>query len=368
MNTALLNSLLQGIQFSDPRLHDLLRALIKRVGDVSTQQELQVISEIEEPPTPGYIPRVESFTYHFTKTNVVFTWSAPTLGGNFFYEIRKGTDWDTAERIVITSTFSIQIDPLPIGIHKFLIKTMDIDGNYQLGAPRETNVVVPELGAFSVSAQVIDNNVLLSWTEPTSVFRLDYYDVRKNSVSLGIVYATFKAIFESVAGTYTYEVIPYDIIGNSGVSASVSADVRQPPDYELQDDHTSSFDGTKNQVVLLENDLVVNIPPVTYQGHFTDSGWQSPQDQIDDNFPYWLQPGELTGTYTETKDYGAVINGIIATLTWNTVVISGQGHTILAEMRSSTDNQTWTDWVSGVTQFIASLRYLEFRLTFTAVD
>jgi len=102
----------------------------------------------------------------------------------------------------------------------------------------------------------------------------------------------------------------------------------------------------------------------TFEGHFTSRGWNSPQDQIDAGYPYFVEPTPTVGTYEETIDYGILLSSLIVTITYNQNQVTGSD-TVLIEMKVSSDNITYTGYVSGATQFYPSFRYLRFKLTFT---
>ena len=126
---------------------------------------------------------------------------------------------------------------------------------------------VPESG----TCEVIDNNVLLRWGEPsvneTNQLKIDHYEIRKHtgsgassqvwSTSLPIgkgaasddkktttTTSRFSVIFETVADTYTYLIKAYDTAGNETKDDQIffkSLSVSQPPDFVLNADYDSVF-------------------------------------------------------------------------------------------------------------------------------
>jgi hypothetical protein len=110
---------------------------------------------------------------------------------------------------------------------------------------------VPQIAAPEITVSVIDNNVLLYWTEPASLFKIDYYTVDKtgDAEAAGRVDGTFTSLFEVVAGTYNYAVAAIDISTNVGRSAEIQAEVNTPPDYALQDTRVSGLNRTRDNVL-----------------------------------------------------------------------------------------------------------------------
>lgn len=250
-------SLLGGIEFDDPRLYTLLEILIK---------EFYTLDRQINPPTTqsflasgvqlGSVSPVGTVTAAIYNNNVRLSWAA--IANTSYYDIRYkagvavDADWSTSNSILRTSSLSADINPLTIpltiGSHSFLLKSINSSGLESSTASIVTITIVQVL-APNLTAVVIDNNVLLSWSAPVSQFDIAYYNIYKGGNLSGIMKGTFEAIFETTSGTYTYEVEAIDFVGNVGVRGSITLDVNQPPDYELQDSRFSDFTGTKVNVV-----------------------------------------------------------------------------------------------------------------------
>lgn len=359
--------LIEDLKQKDPRVYDALKLLIRDVKALN----LEVF-----PPTAGTttdqsgsssaVPDIEVFGYELKLDSVRLFWVAPNAE-ILRYEIRLGNTWDTANSILTTDTLSAELDPILVGTTRFLIKAIGVSG-LSVNA-RAIDVIVPALGGLSITASVIDNNVLLYWTSPTSTFRINHYVVSKGVDVIGILSGTFITIFEAVSGAYTYKVKAVDIAGNESPEASIVATVSQPPDYELRSDLLSDFSGTKHNVTLRQNGRLLCCTRMeTWKQHFEDRAWFSIRNQIDAGFPLYIQPSETDGYYEEVIDYGLVINGTVATITYNTALISGLGVTVAVSLSSSLDNITYTSPIVTTNLFIASLRYLKVRIDFTALN
>lgn len=366
-NVDSVDSLLQDYKLRDPRVYDALQKILRDVNRLN----LEVFpptsaSTTTQGNTTNFVPDVELFGYELKLDSVRVFWAAPS-GTVLRYEIRQGNTWETANSILTTDTLSAELDPLLVGTTTFLIKAIGDAG--QSANARSLDVIVPPLGGLSITTSVIDNNVLLYWTAPSSSFRISHYIVSKDSDVIGTLSGTFITVFEAVAGIYTYRVKAVDVAGNESPESSISATVNQPPDYELRSDFTSIFSGTKHNVTLkLNGRLLCCTRMETWKQHFEDRSWHSIRDQINAGYPLYIQPSESTGFYEEVIDYGLVINGTVATVTFNTALIAGTGVNVVISMSSSLDNITYTSPITTQNLFIASLRYLKIRADFTAID
>jgi hypothetical protein len=296
------------------------------------------------------------------------------------YVLRYGADWASATPIGNTQATVHQEEVTWGGERKFWIAARDVAGN--IGTPSSTTItIITPSAPQSISIQVVDNNVLLRWLEPaTGTLDVDYYKVFKGdtfagSTQIGQVSATFTSIIELVGGTFTYWLQAFDTAGNAGVEASVSAVVNQPPDYVLRDvqtldatNHTSSYE------LVDEGTFFVGAtdPTDTWSGHFTGNSWTTIQDQIDDGYPYFIQPvSSGSGVEWDDIDYGAVLPPTIVTLTADIVELDGD--TVFnIKLYHSTDGTSYTQ-VSGQTLseysrrwLVPAFRYLRVKIDATA--
>lgn len=105
----------------------------------------------------------------------------------------------------------------------------------------------------------------------------------------------------------------------------------------------------------------------TFAGHFITNGWNSPQDQVDAGYPIYIQPTDPAGYYEEIIDYGTLLTNNIVTVLYNENVIE-PGITVTVYLSTSTDGVSYSSYVAGTSLFVASLRYLKFKLDFTSSD
>jgi hypothetical protein len=361
----------------DPKLYESLKLIVEGLDAVTIH--LNPIQEItaQVQAAQALPPPVSLFGYSLSQTAVTLTWTAPSpIGSTMFYEIRKGTDWDTATFVLRTPSLSAALEPLAVGSHDYMLKTLNSLGDESTSSI-STEVVIPSINTPSVTAQVIDNNVLLTWTEPTSTFLIDYYEIVKDSVVIGENSGTFMALFESTAGTYIYGIIAYDIAGNASLEGQVSAIVDEPPDFELHSELTFDLTAgshTATQSWYQTEDGYIYGPAElleTYEDHFLTPGWggadATPQDQIDADSSLYIQENPLTAVWTSAEmDIGSEIKNVICNFTYiNQTVITTDAPTWLVEMRLATVPGVGA-FNSGVSQFAAAVRYVTVRITITA--
>lgn len=363
---------IQGMQFSDPRLYDVLIALVDRLQvDRVDIQEIQneLVSTIEE-TISLLVPPVTTFNYNLLPDYLQLTWEQPvdpegeTVQN---YEIRKlesGLVWETGTRLIVTGTTTALLNPLTAGTHYYAIKSIGTSGNYSAAAKLVT-VIVPAISAVSLTSTVIDNNVLLFWNAPTSSFRITHYELTRNGILVGTKDGTFTSYFEQIAGTYSYGIIPIDVAGNEGPESVRDVVVNQPPDYVLEDEIESTFTGTVVNGLVESNKLFVCIDnDETWEEHFTDNSNTTIQDFIDDGYDYWLEPAETTGSYTEVFDFGEILSNVIVNVSWAAESLKDT-ISVTCKLDTSEDNVTWAGQTTTTSLFVESLRYLEVELTFS---
>jgi len=361
-------ALIQGRQIADSRLRDAIILLNKQLERVTREvsplvQQSKVIERgVSELAAPA------NFICFSSGTTVRFTWDEVPFAS--IYEIRQGTNWDTAFFVLRSSGLQGNIDPLIYGSYDYLIKTIDSRGNYSIESS-SSSIEVPVIPAPSINVSVIDNNVLLSWTEPVSTFKIDYYLVDRSgdAESAGRVDGTFTSFFEVVAGSYGYIVRAVDIAGNIGAPAEVEAIVAAPPDFALQDSRTSGLNGTRVNILRRPErpSLLACWLKQTWYEHFqVHKSWLNIKAQIDAGYPIYIQPSYLTGSYEEVIDYGVIIHNTIVSINWNSIFYTPTLNTlVVVKMSVSDDDITYTPFAAGSSQYYGQLRFLKFRLEFT---
>jgi len=326
------------------------------------------------------------------KSELELTWGSATRGSLNIdeYEVRKGATFASASVIATIKGLSTTTQVDWNGTQKFWVVAKDINGNYGTELSQEATVTPPaKVGSFV--QEVIDNNVLLNWTEAESILPILYYNIKKGSSyasgsTIGTKQGLFTTVFETVSGTFTYWIAAIDSANNVGTPEQVSATVNQPPDYVLRKNVDSTFASqasvpttvTSSNAFIDAGNLFVNVDTTrTYQDHFIGTGSAgSPQ------FPNWNSygatalyglPSATSGFYQEILDYGTTLAGtkIVQTLTGT----HEEGSTSITPTISiSTDDTSYTDYAGSATTdssnthsaFGTSFRYVKFRYDFSS--
>ena len=326
------------------------------------------------------------------KSELELTWGAATRGSLNIdeYEVRKGATFASAAVVATIKGLSTTTQVDWNGTQTFWVVAKDINGNY--GTELSQNAIVTAPAKVSSFVQeVIDNNVLLNWTEAESILPILYYNIKKGSSyasgsTIGTKQGLFTTVFETVSGTFTYWIAAIDSANNVGEPEQVSATVNQPPDYVLRKNVDSTFTSqgsipttvTSSNAFADAGNLFVNVDTTrTYQDHFIGTGSaESPQ------FPNWNSygataiyglPSATSGFYQEILDYGTTLAGtkIVQTLTG---MHEAGSTSITPQISISTDNTSYTDYPGSATTdssnthsaFGTSFRYVKFRYDFSS--
>lgn len=282
-----------------------------------------------------------------------------------YYEVRHGATFAGGTSLGTTLATRVEFVVNWTGSRTFHVVAVDTAGNVSASAASAFNVSTPSVSV--VTAQVIDNNVLLRWTAAQGTLPIKTFNVYRDSVLIGSDPAAFSVIFESAAGNYLYEIEPVDTAGNVGAKVGTTATVAQPPDFVLFNNQQSAFTGTKTSAFFDADTgaLYANVDTSeTWEQHFTSRGWTSPQDQINAGYPLYLV-GKTTGSYEEKVDYGTTIGSSKVTMTPTTYFQSGTV-TITPSLATSPDDVSYTTFASVYEAYSTNFRYVKFKMDFAA--
>jgi hypothetical protein len=299
------------------------------------------------------------------------TWNAVNAWNISGYELRFGTSWESGTVIVTAlqaSAFSWQ--PVDDGTITIWLKALDLYGVESTSAA-SASLAINEPVVSNLTKQVIDNNVLLSWTATPGTFSIETAEVRRGfdfdtADVIGQVNGDFTTIFETSAGTYKYWVVLKDIARLYGQEVGIYATVNQPPDYVLRDQRAFALTGTATNAVIQDGKIYAPVNSTeTYEGHFTAPGYDSPQEQIDAGFPYYSQPATATGSYVETIYYGSTaIPASKISLTLSRLAIVGTV-SVSPTIETSLNGSSWTVF-SGVYEcYATNFKYVRITLDFS---
>ena len=317
------------------------------------------------------VPTAPSITAQIAAENVVLSWAAPAATLPIAeYEIRHGASWEAGTSLgkVTATTFRQKTEW--VGTRNYWIAATDSAGN--VGAAGSVSTVISAPSApLSLRAEVVDNNVLLSWNEPaSSTLPISTYTLRRGdtwagATDLGTKSGLFTTLFETTAGLYTYWVAAVDTYGNVGTPAAIGATVNQPPDYVLKVSIDSIFDGTATSAVDYEGTLAMLVDATeTWEEHFTTRSWATIQDQIDAGYTYYLEPGTTTAEYVETFDYGATLLANKITVSYSAEVVTGEA-AVTIDILVSNDDITYTTYADTLQIYATNFRYIKVRINAT---
>lgn len=195
-------------------------------------------------------PSTASVTAVISGQDMVMAWKA--VAGAFaisYYEIRMGDTYAASVLLEQTKTIGYTQHIDFGGQRVFWVSAVDVAGNKGTPTSVQLNILVPN--PVVITSQVIDNNVLLNWTDSTRSLPIVSYDIRKgtsweNSTVIGDNgNGRFAVFFEQAAGVFTYWIRALDTAGNVSETRSIAVTVNQPPDYILRLDYNADFEGIK---------------------------------------------------------------------------------------------------------------------------
>ncbi len=354
---------------SNIRAAGIYKFAVKAIDTSGNFSEVEAVSivSISAPDLPVV-------TSEIVGPNLVLSWSAPESDFQIFdYVIKYGASFAGGTTVGSSQTLTYIERVLWSGDRTYWIAARDIAGN--IGTATAIGVsIAPPSAVQNITAEIIDNNVLLRWESPASgSLPIDYYNVYKGetfaaAVLTGQVSATFSAVLETVAGTYTYWITAVDTANTESAENSYTAEVSQPPDYVLRSEQelpASGWDTATN--VFRDGNLA--IAPVnltqTWNDHFTTNSWTDPDAQVTAGYPLYLQPSTTPATIEDKIDYGALLGATIVTVAWGEELLDG-AVTVQCDIGYSVDDVSYTYVLNKTSELISSFRYIKARLTVTA--
>ena len=301
----------------------------------------------------------------------------------------------------------------------------DSIGNISLPVGISVPVTNPnQITAGSLTAQVIDNNVILRWADPVATsLPITSYDIYRCpaagtcTVSDYLTTTTYitnvgntntYSFFETSSGTYKYFARTKDLAGNYATPQSISVEVSEPRDFEVLNEVDSKYNtgalaagycsgGVYNNETDCENNghswiegsaaswtniedesntsavLPINTTE-TWQQHFVNNSWATPQAQVTAGYAYFVKP-EQTATYYQKWDMGTEIDTATITLTTtaedkvaavsSTPTLYYTNSETVFEVADITNHTGWTAGTAGNTSLLAnSFRYVKVKITY----
>lgn len=234
-------AVIEGLQHRDPKVYQYLKDISFIVDDIQNKLDPLVAQSVASAISNIVPADIIGFFYTLQSNGVKFDWTASANASE--YELRIGVSFDLGIQVTITPSNTVIIPPIVVGVSTYWIKARSSSGLESLAT--RLIVTVPPIGVIPITSRVIDNNILLNWTPPSSTFTIDHYNLYKNNNLIGISTGTFTTLFEAIAGIYIYSLEAVDIAGNISDRNPVTLSVTAPPDYILQDSRVSMLLGAR---------------------------------------------------------------------------------------------------------------------------
>jgi hypothetical protein len=116
------------------------------------------------------------------------------------------------------------------------------------------------------------------------------------------------------------------------------------------------------------NPMILPIVDETWEDHFINNGWSTPQDQIDAGYPIFCQPTAATAQFIGTLDVGDIIDSsVLVNLALNLQDIVA-GVVFTPTISLSDDNVSFTDYAGVYSVFASGFRYVKITIDATSAD
>lgn len=181
---------------------------------------------------------VTGFTASVSGREVQLAWSSVSDLDLAEYEIREGgTDWATATLVAKVRATSFALTPETAGLHTWRIRAVDAAGNTSAqDATAALTIAGPSV--VSVSAAITGPSFRLTWSESTSDFPIEAYEIRygatyAGSVLLDRVRALSYSGTPDWTGSRTFWVSAIDSAGYASTAVSTVLSIDGPSDASV---------------------------------------------------------------------------------------------------------------------------------------
>lgn len=303
--------------------------------------------------------------------NVQLVWSLSSSDLPIkFYRVRKAG--------VLVAEVNSTLYTAPIdwaGDKTFTVAAVDI-GDNESTALSQTVSVAAVSAVASFTATVVVNTVLFYWQPPLyHALPIVLYRMRRGGTTWGTATPigekagdqTFTTYFEGSEGTYKYWIAAVDSAGNEGTPTSIDVNVDAPPGFRLQSEW-NTLAGTLTNMVTWDGEVYAPVNATeTFQQHFDNNSWTTPQAQVSANLDPYLEPSQSTSTYVQTFDATGTASDLtssLITLAYTGVVVDGNPTiTPKIEIATNAAPSTWQDLGNVWQAFAAGFRYIRITLT-----
>lgn len=342
------------------------------------------------PYTTSAPPNIADILYEYADTSltnatITLRWApvSPTFGLKE-YKLTYFSESLNANTTLVVRDNTVTVPADWIGDKTFTVVTVDNLGNSSTGYSKPITKNLPN-PVTNLKAIPIDNNVQITWTMPTKTsLPISHAIIKKSgpdgtwdtATLVGTKSGEFTTVQELVKGNYVYWVAAVDTDNNISAPAFYPAYVQQPPDFIFNAVFNSTFNTVANSSTVTKTNAIIEngslVLPVntteTWQQHFVNNSYTSPNSQITAKYPIYIQPGTSTALYEEVFDYGKGAALILGSSNI-TVAISGIdiiGKTnLVVTISTSADGITFEAPTSGYLAFATNFRFIKVSVSAT---
>ena len=333
------------------------------------------------PPVPGDVKVT------IQPRGILVTWIRPSYDFAFGFMVRL----DAAPAFFITAD-SANIPPQLVGTHTVTVATIDRTGTESVQVAVTFTIVAPS--KVRLTGQAIVNNAILRWSDPQprpgvwagqTSHAIEHYEVTKEVpdtplairaskrrafplagaqnlrlagrgfaqprsgvvIVVGNVSTEYLVLEEQSVGLWRYSVRPVDVAGNAGPWASIDLILTAPDNYfalDIDDNIIPESTTTNFFPATVLNEWIAPFDmAITYQAHFTQGSWATPQDIVDDGMPYWAQPPAADSLLEWEHDYENAIPPVRLTVMPVYEVIAGDPVIALNYYTRVLSTDAWID-------------------------
>ncbi len=316
------------------------------------------------------IPSAPIVEGSFVGRNIIFSWQSTRVDLPIDrYVIRRGE----IQIEVTQPTYSMEVDW--VGAATISVVSYDSAGN---ASDIGEYLVAPELPSVpTIESNVIDNTVTFRHLATQGSLPLAAYEIREGAVfdvndppltaSGDDNFTTYQDL---PAGIYTFHANTRDSAGNRSSPVSFGVLVNQPPDYVFLAEwsaRTLGWPGTMmNAYIDGQNRMVLPVnTSESWEQHFTNRGFATPQEQINAGYERYLQPSENTAQYILEYDYGVLITDSLVTVVSSPDELDGN---VMQDviLFTSSDGISWSEPIVARQTRAANFRFVRAILNFSA--
>lgn len=316
---------------------------------------------------------VTSLNAYSSDNGIIVTFdSCPDIDWSYT-DIRVGDSWDTATPVVNALTNKFNAGWIKSGNNKYLARHVDATGNISTNVASVSLQVLAPSSVTINRAEVQENSVALGWSNSKSTQPIAGYamyignkgDPFESCTLYGKAGADSRSdiiIFRS-SGNKVIWLTATDVAGNTSAPTSINLTVSLPSNFVLANEYDLNWpSGTITNGYVDGSSLYLPTKNQTWSEHFTEQSYISIQDQISSGNLLYFQPGEIHGSYLETRDIGKIILSGKISVTAVTSVLSGSpSQNVLIEWSSDL-----VYWSSSSGSLDAQAKYFRYiRVTYS---